>query len=107
MATQSLHAIELNTRCSDREIALWRIELDAIARSEAVLRILKDRSTVVEEAVRLNVDVDTIGRWLGKAFEAIKRALDDGTALAARRAETEYPSSATRTLASRRDTRAA
>lgn len=50
----------------------------AIARSEAVLRMMKGRSTAVDEAVRLGVSVDTISTWLDKAFKAVRCVLDDG-----------------------------
>jgi hypothetical protein len=52
----------------------------AARRSEAMLRILKDRSTVVDEAVRMNVDVDTVVDWLSTTLAAISRALDSDSA---------------------------
>ena len=57
----------------------------AVRRSEAVLRILKDRSTIVDEAVRMNVDVDTVVVWLSATLGAISRALDREPAPATRR----------------------
>ena len=44
-------------------------------RSAAVLRILKDRSTVAEEAARMDVDADTVRRWLRIALESVGRAM--------------------------------
>ena len=69
----------------DRERALRAERTDAERRSEAVLRILKDRSTVVEEAVRMDVDVDTVVAWLAATSVAIRRALSRETAAATRR----------------------
>ena len=57
----------------------------AVRRSEAVLRILKDRSTIVDEAVRMDVDVDTVVVWLSATLGAISRALDREPAAATRR----------------------
>lgn len=48
----------------------------AVRRSEAVLRILKNRSTIVDEAVRMSVDVETVVAWLAATYTAIRRALD-------------------------------
>lgn len=50
----------------------------AIARSEAIFRMMKGRSTAVDEAVRFGVSVDTISAWLDRAFEAVRCVLDDG-----------------------------
>jgi len=60
----------------DDERALRAERITAVRRSEAVLRILKDRSTIVDEAVRMNVDVDTVMAWLAATSAAISRALD-------------------------------
>lgn len=69
----------------DRERARRAERADAERRSEAVLRILKDRSTVVEEAVRMDVDVDTVVAWLAATSVAISRALAREAAPAIRR----------------------
>lgn len=50
----------------------------AIARSEAIFRMMKGRSTAVEEAVRLGVSVDTIFAWFDRALKAVRCVLDDG-----------------------------
>ena len=68
----------------DRERIQRAERTAAVRRSEAVLRILKDRSTVVEEAVRMDVDVDTVVAWLAAASVAISRALAREPAPAAR-----------------------
>jgi len=53
-------------------------------RIDSVLRILKDRSTPVEEAVRMGVDVDTVSAWVSTTLAAISRAMQrDATALSA------------------------
>jgi hypothetical protein len=57
----------------------------AVRRSEAMLRILKDRSTVVDEAVRMNVDVETVVAWLSATLAAINRALERDVASTAHR----------------------
>jgi hypothetical protein len=44
-------------------------------RSEAVLRILKGRSTLDEEAERMNVDEATVARWISKTLTALADAL--------------------------------
>jgi transposase-like protein len=44
-------------------------------RSEAVLRILKGRSTLEEEAERMNVDEATVARWISKTLSALAAAL--------------------------------
>jgi hypothetical protein len=61
----------------------------AVRRSEAVLRILKDRSTIVDEAVRMDVDVDTVVGWLAATLGAISRALDREPAPATRRVSSD------------------
>jgi hypothetical protein len=48
---------------------------DATARIEAVLRILKDRSTITEEAARLNVDVGAVWTWMNTIFATIRKSL--------------------------------
>lgn len=69
----------------DRERARRAERTAAVRRSEAVLRILKDRSTVVDEAVRMNVDVDLVVAWLSATLTAISRALDHESAPATHR----------------------
>jgi len=44
-------------------------------RSEAVLRILKGRSTPDEEAQRMNVDEATVATWISKTLAALADAL--------------------------------
>jgi DNA-directed RNA polymerase specialized sigma24 family protein len=44
-------------------------------RSEAVLRILKGRSTLDEEAERMNVDEATVATWVSKTLTALADAL--------------------------------
>jgi len=69
----------------DRARAQRAERTTAVRRSEAVLRILKDRSTIVDEAVRMDVDVDTVVVWLSATLGAISRALDREPAAATRR----------------------
>ena len=88
MTTDSGHANE-DTDDWDR-VRVERAQRTAAARrSEAMLRILKDRSTVVDEAVRMNVDVDTVVDWLSATLAAISRALDRDSMLATRRLSSE------------------
>lgn len=54
------------------------LELAALLKTEAVLRILKGRSTAAEEAARMQVDAATIAVWLDSTFRAISRVLDEG-----------------------------
>ena len=61
----------------------------AMRRSEAVMRILKDRSTIVDEAVRMDVDVDTVVAWLATTLVAISRALDRETVSATGRVSSD------------------
>lgn len=49
----------------------------AILKTEAMLRILKGRTTAEQEAARLQVDAATVGVWLESTFRAISRALDE------------------------------
>ena len=49
---------------------------DDVGRSAAVLRILKDRSTIAEEAARMDVDVRTVEHWLVLTVESFGRALE-------------------------------
>ncbi|HEX3896885.1 MAG TPA: hypothetical protein VHW73_11800 [Rudaea sp.] len=46
-------------------------------RSEAVLRILKGRTTVNEEAERMRVDEATVAKWITKTLVAFAGALAD------------------------------
>ena len=48
-----------------------------ILKTEAMLRILKGRTTAEQEAARLQVDAATVGVWLESTFRAIGRALDE------------------------------
>ena len=43
----------------------------ALLKAEAVLRILKGRTTVEQEAARLQVDASLIASWLKSTFRAI------------------------------------
>jgi hypothetical protein len=49
----------------------------AMLKSEAMLRILKGRTTAEQEAVRLQVDVATVRAWLESTFRAITRGPDE------------------------------
>lgn len=49
----------------------------AILKTEAMLRILKGRTTAEQEAARLQVDTATVSAWLESTFRAINRALDE------------------------------
>jgi len=49
----------------------------AILKTEAMLRILKGRTTAEQEAARLQVDTATVSAWLESTFRAISRALDE------------------------------
>lgn len=49
----------------------------AILKTEAMLRILKGRTTAEQEAARLQVDAVTVSTWLESTFRAINRALDE------------------------------
>ena len=73
----------------DRERALRAKRTAAVRRSEAVLRILKDRTTIVDEAVRMDVDVDTVVGWLAATSAAISRALEAESAPATRRVSSD------------------
>ena len=54
------------------------LELAALLKTEAVLRILKGRTTAEEEAARMQVDTATVTTWLESTFRALSRALDEG-----------------------------
>jgi len=85
MTPDSQHANEDHADSWDR-VRVERVRRTSAARrSEAMLRILKDRSTVVDEAVRMNVDVDTVVDWLSATLAAISCALDRDSATATRR----------------------
>jgi len=49
----------------------------AVLKTEAMLRILKGRTTAEQEAARLQVDTATVSVWLESTFRAISRALDE------------------------------
>jgi hypothetical protein len=76
MKTQSLHDIETGPDRWDRRRAELAERTFAMRRAEAVLRILKDRSTLVDEAVRMGVDIETVAAWLAVTLGAIGRALE-------------------------------
>jgi hypothetical protein len=81
MKTHCLDSIDTRPIGWDR-VRAGRAEQDrAVRRSEAVLRILKDRSTLVEEAVRMEVDVETVAGWLATTLVAIGRALAEAPTL--------------------------
>ncbi|HEX2082564.1 MAG TPA: hypothetical protein VHF86_03655 [Xanthomonadaceae bacterium] len=48
----------------------------ALLKAEAVLRILKGRTTVEQEASRLQVDASLVACWLKSTFRAICDAAD-------------------------------
>ncbi len=53
------------------------LDAAAILKTEAMLRILKGRTTAEQEAARLQVDAVTVSTWLESTFRAINRALDE------------------------------
>lgn len=76
MKTHTLHAIDSRPDGWERRRTERAEHIAAVRRSEAVLRILKDRSTLVDEAVRMDVDIETVAGWLSITLAAIGRALD-------------------------------
>jgi len=76
MKTQPLHDIDARPDSWDRRRAELAEYTSAMRRAEAVLRILKDRSTLVDEAVRMDVDIETVAAWLNVTLAAIGSALD-------------------------------
>src|SRR5690606_7717216 len=58
-----------NTRDAAHEAA--RAQEAALLKTEAVLRILKGRTTVEQEATRLQVDTRLVADWLESTFRAI------------------------------------
>lgn len=76
MKTQPLHETDAGPDIWDRRRAELADRTFPVRRAEAVLRILKDRSTLVDEAVRMDVDIETVATWLTVTLAAIGRALD-------------------------------
>jgi hypothetical protein len=68
--------MEMQAHDDDMPTTADCLELAALLKTEAVLRILKGRTTAEEEAARLQVDIATVATWLESTFRAIDRALD-------------------------------
>lgn len=79
MKTHTLHAMDRRPDGWERRRAERNEHTRAVQRAEAVLRILKNRSTLVDEALRMAVDIETVAEWLAITLAAIGRALDVDT----------------------------
>lgn len=79
MKTHTLPTIDCGPGDWTRRRAERGERIYAVRRAEAVLRIFKDRSTLVDEAVRMDVDIDTVADWVAITLAAIGRALDGET----------------------------
>ena len=89
MTLDTRHANDEREDSWDRLRAQHAERTAAVRRSEAVLRILKDRTTIVDEAVRMGVDVDTVVGWLAATSAAISRALEGESTPATRRVSSD------------------